>query len=394
MTVCLSLFIPIDYLAVLSSIAIAGGMCFFIAGFQLLARKRLLLATPTSKIRSAALGLVEVNGAASGPNTMPAPITGKPCFLYHTSAWERRDGKKEWKKVADETLHLPFFIADSTGRLLVEPLGADLDLQDDFREECDASLFSSNLCSSNLLSLNLFSSIPDGVTARIGAFLSRHGIVPSGRVRIEERLIEPEDALFVTGTLTENPGVEVRPLAPRGDRSHTADLHNDPAHNPAPDNFSEQGPTPQIIRLESGAAPTSAREMSQQAKIAAALSRAGITKPEAWSAAGVRCQTEAVEETAPPATASDHFELPELRLHEVRLRESLQNEGQPQSSGVNLAPPVVLMKGAEDAMFSISFRSQKEFVVGLAWKSAALIWGGSAIVLIGLYTLLARMKLL
>jgi hypothetical protein len=89
-TVCFALFIPINIpineLTILSLVAIAGGLYFFVSGFRLLARKRLLLTTPTSKIRSAALGLVEVNGMAAGPYTMPAPITGKPCFLYHTTA--------------------------------------------------------------------------------------------------------------------------------------------------------------------------------------------------------------------------------------------------------------------------------------------------------------------
>jgi hypothetical protein len=378
-TVCLSLFIPIDYLTILSAIAIAGGLCFFVAGFQMLVRKRLLLATPTSRIRDAALGLLEVNGAAAGPYTMPAPVTGKPCFLYHARAWEQRDGKKEWEKVADETLHLPFFIADSTGRLLVEPLGADLDLRDDFREEFDASLFSQDFLSSN----------PDSAAVRIAAFLSRHGVAPSGRVRIEERLVEPGDALFVTGTLVENPGVQVRPLAPRN-----AGVHSDSAGNPAADDFSGQDSAPQTIRLDSGAAPSSAREMSQQAKIAAALRRAGIAKLEAWSAAGISRQTVALEENALPAPVSNHAEL---RLHEVVSRaagpdEAQPDEDQPDFSGVNLTPPVVLMKGADDGMFAISFRSQKEFVVALAWKSAAWLAGGAAMTLLGLYTLLAQMK--
>jgi len=84
--VCLCLFIPMNDITILSAVAIAGGLYFFFFGFRLLARKRLLLTTPTSKIRSAALGLVEVNGLAAGPYTMSAPITGKPCFLYHTTA--------------------------------------------------------------------------------------------------------------------------------------------------------------------------------------------------------------------------------------------------------------------------------------------------------------------
>ena len=359
MPVCLSLYIPINDLTILSSVAIAGGLYFFFFGFRLLARKRLLLSTPASKIRSAAMGLVEVNGMAAGPYTMPAPITGKPCFLYHTTAWQQRDGKKEdWDKVADETLHLPFFIDDSTGQLLVEPLGADLDLHRDFREEYSPSFFSSNF------------SNPDDVPPRVSVFLSRHGIVPARRVRIEERSIKPEDALFIAGTLTENPGVQVRSFSPRSDYSH----------NTAPISSSERLPAPQIIRLPNGSAPSSTQEMTQQAKIAAALTRAGINKPEAWSAAGVPYQTIAVEENAPPAPVS--------------ARNSAHDEAQSKPSDFNLTPPVVLMKGENNPTFVISFRSQQEFVSALAWKSAAMVWGGAAITLLGLYMLLLQTGLL
>ena len=359
MAVCLSLFILINELAILSSLAIAGGLYFFVSGFRLLASKRLLLTTPTSKIRSAALGLVEVNGMAAGPYTMPAPVTGKPCFLYHTTVWRQREGKNvEWDKIADETLHLPFFIDDSTGQLLVEPLGADLDLHRDFREEYSPSFFSSNF------------SNPDDVPPRVSVFLSRHGIVPARRVRIEERSIKPEDALFIAGTLTENPGVQVRSFSPRTDYSH----------NSAPIHSSEQLPVPLIIKLANGEAPSTTQEMSQQAKIAAALNRAGITKPEAWSAAGVPFETIAVEESAPPAP--------------VLARNSSRNQEQPKPSDFNLTPPVVLMKGANNPTFVISFRSQKEFVSALAWKSTAMVWGGTAITLLGIYVLLAQMELL
>ncbi len=357
MTVCLSLVIPIRYLAILSFIAMAGGLYFFFQGLGEFARKRLLLATPRSKIGNAALGLVEVNGVAVGPYTMPAPITGKPCFLYRTTAWQQRDGgKQEWEKVADETLHLPFFISDSTGQLLIEPLGADLDLRYDFREEYAASVFSSNLTD---------------VPPRVSVFLSRHGIVPGRPLRIEEHLVKPEDVLFVAGTLAENPGVQVRPFFPRGDSSRNA----------APNNSSEQIPTPEIIRLQSGAAPSSTSEMSQQAKIAAALNRAGINKPEAWSAAGVPYASVAVAENASPATVSAD--------HEAR-----PTQDSARLSGFDLTPPVVLMKCASDSTFVISFRSQKELVTALAWKSAVMVFGGAGIMLLGAYALLVRMGLL
>jgi hypothetical protein len=342
--VCISVFIAINQLAILSLIAIAGGLYFLFLGFQLLARKRLLLAVPTSRIGSAAIGVVEVTGLATGPHTITAPITGKPCFLYHTTAWQERKGKKqEWEKIADQTLHVPFFIADSTGQLLIEPIGAELDLLREYCEEYAASSFSSNR---------------DEVPPRISVFLARHGIAPGLRVRIEENLIRPEDTLFVAGTLTENPGVEVRPFSSRSDGLTNL--------------VEAKFVGPEIIRLQSGAAPTT-QEMGQQAKITAALIRAGISKPEAWSAAGVPYEALAVDENATPAAVSPGEES----SHEEK------------SSDFNLTPPLVLMKGANDSAFVISFRSQKESVIALTRKSVALISGGAAIILLGFYMLLA-----
>jgi hypothetical protein len=355
-SVCLSLIIPIRYLAILSFIAMVGGLYFFCLGLGQFTRKRLLLTIPRCKISSPSLGLVEVNGVAAGPNTMPAPITGKPCFLYHTTAWQQRDGvKQEWERVADETLHLPFFITDSTGQLLIEPLGADLDLYYDFREEYAAPLFSSS---------------QNEVPPRVSVFLSRHGIVLGRSLRIEEHLVKPEDVLFVTGTLTENPGVQVRPFSPRESSSRNA----------AANSSAEQIPAPEIIRLQSGDAPSSTSEMSQQAKIAAALTRAGITKPEAWSAAGIPYASVAIEENAPATVSADHDRRPRRDL--------------PQSPGFDLTPPVVLMKGSNDSTFVISFRSQKELVTALALKSAVMLFGGAAVTLLGAYALLLRMGLL
>lgn len=361
MTACFFLSAPINQLTILSAVAIVGGLYFFFVGFRMLARNRLLLTTPTSRIRSAAMGLVEVNGMAAGPHTMPAPITGKPCFLYHTTVWQERDAKqKEWDKVADETLHVPFFIDDSTGQLLIEPLGADLDLHRDFREEYDKSFFSSDL---------------DSVPPRVSVFLARHGIAPSRSLRVEERLIKPDDALFIAGTLTENPGIQVRPFTP----------HNNGGTTFAPDQTRVPNPTPEVIKLSSGPVPSSTGQMSQQAKIAAALTRAGITRPEAWSAAGVPYQSLAVEENAPAATTATPIDSQSNSLS--------PNQDQSKSSNSNLTPPVVLMKGANDPTFVISFRSQKEFIKGLAWKSAAMVCGGAAITLLGVYVLLVQMQL-
>jgi hypothetical protein len=52
------------------------------------------------------------------------------------------------------------------------------------------------------------------------------------------------------------------------------------------------------------------------------------------------------------------------------------------------------MKDGKDSTLVISFRSQKEFATALAWKSVAMICGGVAITLLGLYVILKQTNLL
>jgi len=308
-TVCLSLFIPVSHLAILSPAAIVGGLYLLLAGFRLLARKRSLLAPTSSKIGSASPGLIEVSGMTAGLHTITAPISGEPCFLYRTTAWQQTREQK-WEKVAEENLYLPFFISDSTGQLLIEPPGADLDLLRNFREEYEPFSFSSNVVSQD---------VPQGedkhedntdkekhdddVPPRVRSFLSRHGIVPVRRLRIEECAIKPKDALVVAGTLTENPGAPAHPLSQSSEQGGeqasgtTSDLrdgvpsadsvgHESPLP-PAPNTLPEPLPVVEVIRLAAGAAASSSSHMTQQGKITAALTRANIGTEEVWSGGNV-----------------------------------------------------------------------------------------------------------
>ncbi len=406
--------IPIRYLAILLSVAIAIGLYFLLLGFRLLVGKYSLLTIPTSEIRSAARGLVEVSGLAAGPCTTLAPITGEPCFLYYTTVWQQGERKNnQWEKVADETLHLPFFVDDSTGQLLIDALGADLELHPRFRGEYSESVLRS-----------------DDVPLSVSRFLSRHGVALDRSMRIEERLIKAGDALFVAASLMDNPGLEMRPVsASRNDRGgirdsdHLRDNFRDDTGNhyqraSAQSNSSEQFPAPEIVRLASCSAPSSTREMSQQGKIAAALTRAGLAGPQTWSSIELPHQRLAVEEAELPANLSSRSEvrLPEVRVRRARpdeagAEEDFPNQGRPnqdrpnqdhlnedhgdehgtESSKFNLTPPVLLMKGASETTFVISCRSQREIVSAIAWKAAAMVGLGTAVTLFSFYTLWAGM---
>jgi hypothetical protein len=151
------------------------GFYMFFRGFGLLRRKLLIRNVPSSTVRSAALGLVEVSGTATGPYSVISPLSATECYFYRATLPRRRD--------CQETLCVPFFLDDGTGKLLIDPCGAETDLQPTFSEDVE------------------WDSAPDSIRH----FLSRHG-VKSGRV--EEYCIRANDRLFVTGTLQDNPALE------------------------------------------------------------------------------------------------------------------------------------------------------------------------------------------
>ena len=340
-----SAIVPISELPIFALVGVAGGLYLFIVGFRLLARKHLIADTPTSRISSASVGLVEVSGRVNAPYTIPAAITGNACLLCRTIAWQQSARRRnEWDKVAEENQHVPFFLDDGTGQMLVDAQGAELDLERDYRGEFDASPFA-------------FTELPD----QVSSFLARNGVSPSRRVRIEEWTIKPNEDLFVVGTLAENIGAEQRSAAARS---------SDEAKSES---------TPEIIRLSPEVTPVTAADMSLQGKIAAALTRAGIQKPEAWAAAGISTET-AIQ--------------PERQISQIRVNGQIRRETPGSSGNFNIASPVVLRKGENNLTFLISWQSRQDVIHSLSWKSMIMIFGGGGLMLMATYVLLLQAGML
>ena len=162
-------------LVLVSVVGAAAGVYVFLYGFRMLRFKRTILNTPLSRIHSASIGLVEVAGTPLGPYVLTAPVTGDPCYYYRVQAWQWlvSGDKHTWKSVLDESRFVPFFLEDSTGRVLVKPQGAEMDVHRSFTDEIGAFIFQTpGLCPPN-----------------VRDFLVRRGLIPTGKIKIEERVI-------------------------------------------------------------------------------------------------------------------------------------------------------------------------------------------------------------
>lgn len=113
------------------------GLYLFLHGFEILRRKRLIENTPTSKIRSVAMGFAEITGLAREKFPLRSPITATECACFKfLIEKETRDskGRTHWSTVQQGASTTYFYAEDSTGRLLVDPLDAELMLVRDYYE--------------------------------------------------------------------------------------------------------------------------------------------------------------------------------------------------------------------------------------------------------------------
>jgi hypothetical protein len=118
------------WLLTLGVAVVAGGA----AALRWLKIARLIEDTPTSRIRSAAQGYVELegNGRPLGGTSNPAPLTQRPCVWWRYRISKRTErgtgsGRREgWQNIASGTSSLPFLLDDETGQCIVQPDGAEV----------------------------------------------------------------------------------------------------------------------------------------------------------------------------------------------------------------------------------------------------------------------------
>lgn len=123
---------------------VAGGFIVGILaimwGFDEYRKTSLIRNTPTSKVRSMAMGLVEVKGTTRvADEPLESPFNGEDCVFYKYMVEEYKNQGKHsrWVTIDEGRNGASFYVDDGTGQVLVDPRGAELEIPADNVIEVD-----------------------------------------------------------------------------------------------------------------------------------------------------------------------------------------------------------------------------------------------------------------
>lgn len=161
-----------------------------------------IMNTPTSKVRSVALGMTEVFGKARCKENHLSPIAKQKCIYHKVIGEYYRSGKHGgWKNIYTNETRDPFYLEDETGKILVDPKLAEIDIPRD------------NLYEGYIAGKGMFGFQKKQMDAKVLQFISALPPIPKGSfmahanedVRISEFYIAEGDDLYVLGTAVQRP---------------------------------------------------------------------------------------------------------------------------------------------------------------------------------------------
>jgi len=181
-------------------IGIIVGLALFFQGLKKMKLKRTIQNTPTSKVRSIAMGLVELIGkAAPFQQTIKSPFSQADCVFYKYTVEEYKletttdsDGNTKtegrWEEIQSGRSDNLLCLEDDTGTVPVNPDRAEVAIPvDRVITSSDYGNFASTI-----------SAFFDSQSIIFGSTFGR-------QLRFTEHYIEPGDPLYVLGTAERNP---------------------------------------------------------------------------------------------------------------------------------------------------------------------------------------------
>jgi hypothetical protein len=112
-------------------LSFAGGLALLVRGFLIFRKYRILADMPRSMIGSIPMGLVQVHGKAKSDITVVSPVTKTKCLFYRVTVRMTVSGKNthsSLKSRGKDQRGAAFYLHDETGKVLVDPYEAELDV--------------------------------------------------------------------------------------------------------------------------------------------------------------------------------------------------------------------------------------------------------------------------
>lgn len=165
-----------------ATLALAAGPAMFWRSFRDLRTRRLIQNTPTARIRSMSMGLVEIEGGVTPRSSLVAPFSGRPCAYWEVDI-ATRTRRHGWSTVHRNASGHPFYLRDETGVALVYPKGAQCKINFQVEEQC------------------LGISLPDLYAQYLhDQRLTMSALWRLGAMRFRERLLEEGQRVYVMGS--------------------------------------------------------------------------------------------------------------------------------------------------------------------------------------------------
>jgi len=112
----------------ISIILLLIGIFIFGFGFKRMNTRKIIQDTPSSKIRSMAIGLVEISGKAFVDKYLISPFSQSKCVYYKILIKEYRhvDKSSNWITIDEKEQRIPFWLKDETGQVTINPTGSEI----------------------------------------------------------------------------------------------------------------------------------------------------------------------------------------------------------------------------------------------------------------------------
>ena len=169
---------------------LVGGLLVFYNSLKNLKKKRLFENIPTSKMRSIAMGLVELKGKIEmAENLLKDPFDDKDCVYWYVHIEEhvKRGKRRRWVTRHKASDCVPFLFSDDTGSVLVQPKNADMSNVKRDSEYESTFLFSEKL------------------PLKVRKYCDKHNVKYTGwfggkrRMRCRTTYLERNDQLYIMG---------------------------------------------------------------------------------------------------------------------------------------------------------------------------------------------------